>query len=280
MTDIDYAKLVQEVVEEYRSSPVDLLNTGDSGGEFAYLNSHRDSYVRTVRDINLFCGNAGHIKRVLEIGSFLGPVSFALKRIGYDVQALDIPEFHKSNTLQALYEKNGVPFCGLNLRCAKLPYESGSLDAVIMCEVLEHLNFNPLPVLQEINRILKPGGLIYIGMPNQSWLRHRLRLLFGRSIHNTIDDFFLQLDKRANMIAGLHWREYTVKEALQMINAMNFESIASYYFVESGASRAGAFRNWLRRIMYFYPAFRPYQVVIGRKIADAKFDFWRTEVNS
>jgi len=280
MVNIDYTKLLKEVIEEYRSSPIDLLNIGDAENEFDYLNNHRGSFVRTVRDINLFCKNIDPARRVLEIGSFLGPVSFALKRIGYDVSSLDIPEFHESEKLKAMYKKNGVPFDGLNLRCAKLPYESGSFDAVIMCEVLEHLNFNPLPILQEINRILKSGGLIYIGMPNQSSLHNRLCLLFGRSIHNAVDDFFQQLDKKNNMIVGLHWREYTMKESLQMINALNFETVASYYFVEGGASRASMFGNWVRRIVFLYPAFRPYQVVIGRKIADAKFDFWRTEANA
>ena len=73
----------------------------------------------------------------------------------------------------------------------KLPYRSNSMDAVVMCEVLEHLNFNPLPVLLEINRVLKDNGIIYIGMPNQASLGNCLLLLFGKSIHNSISDFFL-----------------------------------------------------------------------------------------
>ena len=53
------------------------------------------------------------------------------------------------------------------------------------------MNFNPLPVLLEINRVLKDDGIIYVGLLNQASLRNRLLLLFGRSIHNSISEFFL-----------------------------------------------------------------------------------------
>jgi SAM-dependent methyltransferase len=123
----------------------------------------------------------------------LGAVSISLKRLGFNICALDIPEFYQSSTLRALYERNGIPFNGLNLRKSELPYGSDSFDAVIICEVLEHLNFNPLPALQEINRVLKNDGYIYIGMPNQTCLGNREKLLRGMSIHNSIEDFFKQL---------------------------------------------------------------------------------------
>jgi SAM-dependent methyltransferase len=134
-----------------------------------------------------------------------------------------------SSKLKSLYEKNGIPFIGLNLRNSKLPQESNSLDAVVICEVMEHLNFNPLVVLKEINRVLKDDRYIYIGMPNQASLGSRINLLLGRSIHHSIDDFFKQLDKKHNMIVGLHWREYTLVETVELIQKMGFDTVAKYY---------------------------------------------------
>src|SRR5689334_23293408 len=99
---MNYEKIVRGVIEKHKHNPVDMLNIGDKTGEFEYLSAHIDSYVRTVRDIDqLFGGDKK--RRILEIGSFLGPVSISLRQMGYDVSAVDIPEFHQSARLRDLY---------------------------------------------------------------------------------------------------------------------------------------------------------------------------------
>ena len=276
---MNYDKLVRDVIEEYKVSPIDMLGIGDSTGEYSYLITGIDSYIRTVRDVDNLYKNDRTTKHILEIGSFLGPVSISLKRIGYNVSALDIPEFYKSSSLRTLYERNGIPFIGLNLRNCKLPYESNSLDLVIACEIIEHLNFNPLPVMNEINRVLKNDGYIYIGMPNQSSIGNRIKLFFGKSIHNPIDDFSKQLDRNNNMIVGLHWREYTLIETIQLIEKMGFKPIVKYYFIEKGY-KTSILRTVLKEIIYSYPPFRPFQVVIGKKVTTPNYDFWLTEANA
>jgi SAM-dependent methyltransferase len=45
-----------------------------------------------------------------------------------------------------------------------LPVGSGSVDAVLLTEVLEHLE-RPLAALQEVRRILRPGGMVAITVP-------------------------------------------------------------------------------------------------------------------
>ena len=152
---MNYTKIVNNVIEQYRSSPVDMLDIKGGDGEFIYLNNLKSSYIRTIADIDRFLTGDRNQKNILEVGSFLGAVSISLKKLGFNVLATDVPEFHQSKNLRALYDKHDIPFSGLNLRSAKLPFESNSMDAVVMCEVLEHLNFNPLPVLMEINRVLK-----------------------------------------------------------------------------------------------------------------------------
>lgn len=274
---MDHARLVQEAIDEHRAQPVDLLGIGDAGGEQAYLSVSRESYVRTVRDVDgLFRGRRDG-RSILEIGAFLGPVSVALRKAGYGVSALDIPEFHASERLRALYERHSIPFAGLNLRRAELPYAAESFDAVLLCEVMEHWNFNPLPVLREVNRVLKPGGYVYIGMPNQASIVSRVKLLLGRSVHNPVDDFFRQLDRGSNMIVGLHWREYTQAEALQLIGRMGFEAAAAYFYVEPVREDAGLLRKLLRSLVFAYPPFRPSQVVIGRKVSTPTHDFRQTD---
>ncbi len=54
-----------------------------------------------------------------------------------------------------------------DLNILPYPFKSSSIKEVHMYHVLEHLD-NPLQVLEEIHRILKPGGIINIRVPHFS----------------------------------------------------------------------------------------------------------------
>ena len=61
-----------------------------------------------------------------------------------------------------------------------LPFEDNSVDEVYSSHLLEHFsgsqqNFEVLTVLQEWFRVLKPGGVIKVNVPNLEWcLKHWL----------------------------------------------------------------------------------------------------------
>jgi SAM-dependent methyltransferase len=52
-----------------------------------------------------------------------------------------------------------------------LPFGRENFDAVVCTQVLEHVP-EPLQVLQEIARVLKPGGRLFLSAP-QSWPQHQ-----------------------------------------------------------------------------------------------------------
>jgi SAM-dependent methyltransferase len=271
---MDYGQLVQTFIKKYQDAPVDIDGKGDGEREWRYLFSHKDSYSRTIRDVDGLWTGARGGKNILEIGPYLGLVSLALKDLGYGVSAVELPEFWRSPSLQALFNKNNVSYACANLRDRKLPYDSHSFDAVIICEVIEHLNFNPLPVLKEINRILKKGGYLYIGMPNQARIQNRLKLLMGRSINEPINNFLKRL------VVSLHWREYTLAETAEMLESMGFAASKKYFFVERVYSNYGPLANLLARLAYVIPSFRPFQVAIGQKVSEAVFEFGPADANS
>ena len=128
-----------------------------------------------------------------------------------------------------------------------------------MCETLEHLNFNPVPVLLEINRVLKKGGTLYISLPNLSSLVNRAKLLCGQSIHNPIADFFAQLSIKDNMIVGLHWREYTCGEVKALLGNLGFALEKHYFFTSNRASFPA------RLIYMLAPFLQQNQTAIARK---------------
>jgi SAM-dependent methyltransferase len=242
--------LLDEVLREYVDEPVDLLGIGDAESEARYRAYLKPSYLRTLQDVVAAAGSdRGGPIRVLEIGGFLGVVSITLARLGYAVTITEIPEFLACEALRTKLDRDGIGYVACNLRDYRLAFDDDAFDVVVCCEVLEHLNFNPLPVVAEVNRVLRTGGLLYVALPNLACLDNRMRLLRGESIHNPIRDFFAQLDPNDNMIVGLHWREYTAPEVKDMLERMGFE-VTRQAFVDREAPDAGKPRWSLKgRIM-------------------------------
>jgi len=275
----EYQQAVRNIIEYIKENPIDLINIGDQEGEYQYLLANEDAYSRTVADVcKLFPGNRKKIK-ILEIGSFLGPVSLALKILGFDMYAYDIPEFQKNVRLKKLYKHYGVPFAGGNLRHYKLPYNDRFFDAVLICETMEHLNFNPVPVVYEINRVTKNGGFIYIEMPNQTRLANRVKMLFGKSVHHTISAFHRQLSKDGNMIVGIHWREYTKNETKELIGSVGYAQVKSFHYFSPESRKGFTLKKLIKFFIGLVPGFRSFYVVVGKKEKRPKFNFWFTEAN-
>ena len=76
---------------------------------------------------------------------------------------------------------------------------------------------------------MKKRGLLYLSVPNMARIQNRIKLILGKSIRDSIDDYFDQLDKGKNMIVGLHWREYTDVEIRVMLEKLGFEIIRSKF---------------------------------------------------
>lgn len=102
------------------------------------------------------------VTKLLEIGSGTGVFTSSFCRAGFDVYGIDI----SLDLLKKAKEKD-LSFKNMNLSAAdaeKLPYRDGSFDAVTGVCVLHHLNIDP--VLKEIKRVLKNGGVIIFSEPN------------------------------------------------------------------------------------------------------------------
>ncbi len=277
-------EILESVIAAYKTSPIDLLGINDGEGEYNYIESTRTSYARALRDIMEISGFMPSRDRpkvkVLEIGAFLGVLSVALARMGFSVTASDIPEFGKADALLRKYVDNDIDFEFFNLREYQIPFESESYDLVVMCATLEHLNFNPIPVLYEINRILKKDGSLYLTLPNIASLNHRISLLKGRSIHYPIKNFFAQLDRNDNMIVGIHWREYSTEETRELLENTGFSVTKQYLYSEyEGFSRLSLKNMVKQSIRNLFPATRDLHVAIARKEEYSRPNFYLCEAN-
>lgn len=99
------------------------------------------------------------VKQICDIGSYLGMFSAMLAARGYEVMSFDMP-----HTDRTLYDKLGLEFRTGYLEEGYLPFDDESFDLVVCLEVIEHLHFNPVPVLREMYRILR-GGICCLPHP-------------------------------------------------------------------------------------------------------------------
>ena len=96
--------------------------------------------------------------RVLDVGCSTGTFVAMLAEAGYRAEGLEIDEFSVSHA-----RASGLEVRAGDLESAEL--EPSGYDAVVMSHTLEHLP-NPCAAIRAICRILKPGGVLLIYVPN------------------------------------------------------------------------------------------------------------------
>ena len=117
----------------------------------------------------------GRRLRVADLGCGYGSVSAGLAARGHTVYGLELGDA----ALRALPERGVRPIKG-DL-AATLPLGDGSVDVVLLLDVLEHV-FNPLRLLTEAHRVLRPAGVMIVTVPLYFDVVDRIRVLFSGSI--------------------------------------------------------------------------------------------------
>ncbi len=261
--------LTETITREYGTNPIVLSDLWSGEGEKNYIDSLRPQYERILKDLNkIFQGNFRD-RRVIEISSFLGVVDIVLSKIGCETHTYDIPEFQNNDRLNALYAKFNVhPSSGNIKEIGKtgLPYPDNYFDAVILSEVIEHLNVNPLPVFQEINRILKKDGILYITTPNQVKMMSRLYLARGYSVRNPVSHSVIQLDRRGKTTCGIHWREYTLRELTELLESTGFSRMSYSYCPSTKKNTSSScIEKFFLAIVPLSPTLEEAMIVIAKK---------------
>lgn len=122
------------------------------------------------------CGLAG--KRILEIGTWDGPLAYKLKSQGYDVVATDIQNPEKTGfAVTGKITGLDVPY----VRCSvyELPQYFGcEFDVVLFLGVFYHLKY-PILAFERIAQILKPGGRVIV---MGSGVSHHFETLDGTNL--------------------------------------------------------------------------------------------------
>ncbi|MBY8998259.1 MAG: class I SAM-dependent methyltransferase [Candidatus Thorarchaeota archaeon] len=125
-----------------------------------FINPHTDieRVIKRIRD------NDG--SRILDLGCGTGRHVVSLTRLGFDVYGFDASPKALSMTQEWLNDEDlEATLCEHQME-EPFPYEHNFFDAVISTQVIHHnLMKNVRKTISEIERVLKPGGVLFVTFP-------------------------------------------------------------------------------------------------------------------
>ena len=199
------------------------------GWEAKYLTYHSRRYADTLRLLP-----EGHGRRLLDVGSFPGHLSALAQARGWEVTGLnnDIESARSEAVFHERCQRRKITILRCDVERDRFPVPTGSFDAVLFCELLEHLYWNPFHTFKEIFRVLKPGGLLILTTPNLRRVETLIRYLRGWGHQAPVSRPFFELFP--SILYHRHNREYTADEieyflARQGKDLYDFELDRVYY---------------------------------------------------
>ncbi|WP_429318464.1 class I SAM-dependent methyltransferase [Paraburkholderia sp. GAS448] len=106
-----------------------------------------------------------------------------------------------------------LAYSHFNIEEDEFPFETGSLDVVLFCEIIEHLLNDPCRVLREIKRILRDNGTLVLTTPNVNRIENVARMIVGANIYDPYSAFGPY---------GRHNREYNKHELSLLLSYVGF----------------------------------------------------------
>ena len=157
--------------------------------------------------------------KLLEIGTS-GVYPLVLQELVPDLQVhitdYDLTKAPKgSMTITAGERSRKVPVYRLNVETTPLPVEDETFDFVVCGEVIEHMEQDPMFMVAEINRVLKPGGVLLLTTPNIVSARGLARAFLGYEPY-----FYMQY--RKNGTTDRHNYEYSTHSLSEVMKASGF----------------------------------------------------------
>ena len=150
--------------------PLDLNQHYGEPDEYFIHYSREQKKLDAVRILNT-AESIFHKGRMLDIGAGCGETLRVARDLSWDVIGIEpsikfadrAREYSGAEVYESLQDR----------------FPSESFDLVVLGGVIEHL-YNPNETTREISRILKPGGVLFVDVPNESGLYFQLGNLYQK----------------------------------------------------------------------------------------------------
>jgi SAM-dependent methyltransferase len=214
---------VEEVVEVPAAAPAPVQVTPEYLLSWAARDAESISYAEThitrlERTLNI-TPPGGPGDRVLEMGAYMQMTPALRGKLGYgEVRGCYYGEAGKLDHREVMSSSGEVFRCEVDLFDAEkdaFPYPDGHFATVLCCELLEHLPTDPMFMMAEINRILRPGGHVVITTPNVASIRALRAILDG--YHPGFFPAYIRPAGPGAEVEARHAREHTPREVHNLL---------------------------------------------------------------
>ena len=238
-----------------------------------YAAKHKTRFVHTLEITPP--GDAG--KAILEMGAYMQMTPALRDRLGYGyIRGCYYGEPGRIDHKSVTSETGEVFECDIDHFDAerhRFPYDDESFDTVMCCELLEHLFSDPMHMMSEINRILKPGGHLVLTTPNIGSMRAVSSILLG--YHPAFFPAYIRPRKEGEEAEARHNREYVPMEIQHLIEDSGFEltRLETGEFLDEPHPEFGWVRHLLERYNLSHNLRGDGIYAVGRKHGPVK-DRW------
>jgi len=194
---------------------------------------------------------AGAGGSVLDMGCGGGAFSRLLKKMRPDLLIYG-GDVNRASLSRARQGFKGTEFVYADIY--NIPFSSNSFDAVIILDLLEHLD-SPGDALEEVRRVLKPNGILYLSVPLEGDRSNLVGLLYYV--------FNLNLKSRTG-----HLQLFTRQQIFYLLQGSGF-SIKSYWHIF----------HFFYQLVYLVYLWLPWRFIVLKESSgrqESRYPWWLT----
>jgi SAM-dependent methyltransferase len=183
---LDWKKVAREGLDKFSADEQEIadyiLSFISDEAEREYTMQHMRRFIGTIGRIPPAQSSAD---RLLELGSLLHMTPAIKKFCGYtEVCCADFWESEKKMVYETVKQKDGpevhtFELHNFNVERDRFPWPDGHFRVALCCELLEHLQSDPMQMLWECNRVLAAEGFLLLTTPNIASCRSIEGVLVG-----------------------------------------------------------------------------------------------------
>lgn len=191
-------------------SLIEWFRLNGGGGDEPYLTGSYDRFVATH---DFASPTLAPSSTILDVGAHWLHQAVFFARDGHTLICADVSATTDHPAVQQAAVAMGASLVGYrNLDKGEgiADLAENSVDAILFCEIIEHITYNPVEMWREFYRVLKPGGRLFVTTPNSLFyerILQKLNALFDNGEYGIAVNEILEFHT-----FGHHWKEFSAPE--------------------------------------------------------------------